>query len=400
MKRAALALFATVFSVVCWGQQSDYTIVVLPDTQYYSAKFPATFKAQTQWIVDHKATDNIQLVIGVGDIVDGGGSITQWTNADVAVDKLDGVVPYVFPLGNHDYDKGDKAPLKRLVANFNKYFGPSRYQGKGYYGGNYKGSNENFFAVVTLGGKDTLIVLLEFNPRPGATAWAKNVIQNNQDKPVIIATHTYGYGSGRISTCDSTASEGYGLNEDNDGQELWDNLVSQYANITMVLSGHVTAFNGVGRRSDFGINGNRVNQIVSDYQAYANGGNGYLRIMRFHPSLNRVDVETYSPTLNTKLTDGENQFSLTLKSSPSGTTASISGNVTNNTACSVLSGVTISDGNGHSTLTDASGNYTLSNLAPGRVTLTASKSGFFSQSKATLVQPGKTAAMKFSLKIK
>ena len=34
---------------------SDYfTIAVLPDTQYYSEKYPAIFTQQTQWIADNR----------------------------------------------------------------------------------------------------------------------------------------------------------------------------------------------------------------------------------------------------------------------------------------------------------------------------------------------------------
>jgi len=49
--------------------QSDFTIVALPDTQYYSENYPQTFTAQTQWIVNNASTLNIQAVVGLGDIV-------------------------------------------------------------------------------------------------------------------------------------------------------------------------------------------------------------------------------------------------------------------------------------------------------------------------------------------
>jgi len=47
----------------------DFTVVVLPDTQFYSESFPTTFTAQTQWIMDNRDTLNIEYVAGVGDIV-------------------------------------------------------------------------------------------------------------------------------------------------------------------------------------------------------------------------------------------------------------------------------------------------------------------------------------------
>src|ERR1700753_2059436 len=68
----------------------QFTIVALPDTQYYSSTYPQIFAAQTQWIANHVQDQNIKLVIGLGDIVDGGGELQQWQNADAAVRLLDG----------------------------------------------------------------------------------------------------------------------------------------------------------------------------------------------------------------------------------------------------------------------------------------------------------------------
>src|SRR5476649_630330 len=68
----------------------EFTIVALPDTQFYSSLYPQIFAAQTQWIANHVQDQNIKLVVGLGDIVDGGGDLTQWQNADAAVRLLDG----------------------------------------------------------------------------------------------------------------------------------------------------------------------------------------------------------------------------------------------------------------------------------------------------------------------
>jgi hypothetical protein len=43
---------------------------VLPDTQYYSQKYPEIFTQQTQWIVDNAKTQNIVFVSQEGDLVD------------------------------------------------------------------------------------------------------------------------------------------------------------------------------------------------------------------------------------------------------------------------------------------------------------------------------------------
>ncbi len=48
---------------------NPFRIVALPDTQGYSAYNPQTFNAQTQWVVDNRATLNIAHVAHPGDIV-------------------------------------------------------------------------------------------------------------------------------------------------------------------------------------------------------------------------------------------------------------------------------------------------------------------------------------------
>src|SRR6185312_4533658 len=94
------------------------------------------------------------------------------------------------------------------------------------------------------------------------------------------------------------------------GEDMWWKLVRKYPNIHLVLSGHVVQGDGTGRRMDLGLNGNLVNQILSDYQSDPLGGGGYLRIMRISPSLNRVSVTTYSPYLDSFMTDDNSNFTI------------------------------------------------------------------------------------------
>jgi iron complex outermembrane receptor protein len=81
-----------------------------------------------------------------------------------------------------------------------------------------------------------------------------------------------------------------------------------------------------------------------------------------------------------------------------GGSGAIKGQITDNTQCNQLAGVTVSDDQGHSTVSDPYGNYTLSGVNSGKITITAKKSGFTSQSK-TLNVGSKAATLKFSLQI-
>ena len=361
----------------------EFTIVALPDTQFYSSTYPQIFAAQTQWIANHVQDQNIKLVVGLGDIVDGGGSLSQWQNADAAVRLLEGQVPYMMAIGNHDYDQNNPAGRTASSKNFNSFFGPARYAGANWYRGSFPaGSNENFYGVVSINGHSYLILVLEFAPRDSALAWADGILKANQDKDAIIVTHMFTYmDNTRISQCDPNSAASMGVGQDNNGEDVWWKLVRKYPNIHLVLSGHVVQGDGTGRRMDLGANGNLVNQILSDYQSDPLGGGGYLRLVRISLSLNRVSVSTYSPYLDSFKTDDHNLFIVPYHnpgvSSAAGT---LSGKV-KTVDCAAAGGVTVTYGGG-SAVTDASGNFSIAAPARRSLAITAGKPGWLSDARS------------------
>lgn len=69
---------------------------------------------------------------------------------------------------------------------------------------------------------------------------------------------------------------------------------------------------GTGCLVSTGIHGNRVCQLLANYQngviGSENGGNGYLRILDVDACGGRVSVRSYSPYLDTFLTEPDQQF--------------------------------------------------------------------------------------------
>ena len=109
-------------------EQADFTVVVLPDTQFYSQLHPDTYVSQTQWIKDRATADHIKFAIHLGDIVQNyNNSEAEWKVADRAHRILDGAVPYSIVPGNHDMEYVNKK-LSRDTRLYNKYFPPSRYR--------------------------------------------------------------------------------------------------------------------------------------------------------------------------------------------------------------------------------------------------------------------------------
>jgi hypothetical protein len=338
---------------------------------------------------------NIQFVIGEGDIVNIA-ETSQWQNADAAIRVLDNAqIPYVLAIGNHDYD--GEAPGSRMATGFNSFFGPARYATYAWYKGNYPtGSNENFYAVVSVNGKSYLILALEFMPRDATLTWAQSVLAANLDKEVIVVTHSYMWIDGtRVDQCNNNDLPSKGNNQ---GEAVWRNLLNQYANVSLVLSGHFTSGNA-SHRSDLGLSQNLVNQIFANYQNLSHGGNGWMRIMTFHPATNLIDVVTYSPYLNQYKTDSANQFTIAWHNQglPASSPGTISGVIraghSTSSPCAFIGGASITAG-GISTTSASNGTFSLQ-LPSGNYNVAATASGWGSSSEEEGAYPGYPTSTKF-----
>ena len=369
--------FAATFAVA--QPADDFTIAALPDTQFYAKTYPQIFAAQTRWILDNAAAQNIKLVVGLGDIVDGGGELYEWQNANAAYSIIDRKIPFLPTIGNHDYDRNNPSGRTDSTTNYNTYFGPSRFTDRNWYRSSYPyGSNENFYATFTFGSKNYLFVVLEVFPRDVSLQWAASVIQKYPTYDAIIVTHAYTFADNtRLDRCDENSAATFAVGQDNDGEQIWQKLVSKFPNIVMVLSGHVVEGDGTGRRSDFGDNGNLVNQMLSDYQGYPNGGNGYLRLISVSPSKNTISVKTYSPYLDQYLTDDHNQFTMIYKRSGStgAQSGTISGVVKNIYDCSRMSGVSVSSSPGMGS-TASDGTFSIPASGPAAYSINVARQGF------------------------
>jgi hypothetical protein len=272
-----------------------FTIVVLPDTQYYSRDNPAIFDAQTQWIVDNASSYNIVFVTHEGDIVENWNNTTEWANANYSMSILDGSVPYGLLPGNHDKftdtTQGIYPDYLTDSTYYNQTFPWTRYQSQSWYGGNYpEGKNDNSFQLFTAGGDDYIILHLEDTPSNSVITWAGSILAAHADRKAIITTHGY------IDTSGNYIGK-YGST-----QYIWNNLVAPSSNVYLVFCAHYT---GELARTKTATDGHNLYEILADYHA-----DGWLRIMRFVPEENKVYVKTYSPWLVQYQTDNNSRFTL------------------------------------------------------------------------------------------
>lgn len=303
-------------------EKDAFTIAVLPDTQNYSERFPETYLAQTKWIVEQKQARNIACVLHLGDITNRS-TPAEWKNAAAAMEQLDGHVPYFMAVGNHDYSEG--GVCKDRTTRFNEYFPLAKHRDRPTFGGVYDKEPdrfENSFHLFSAGGRNFVVIALEFGPRADVVRWANEVAARHKDREAILVTHAYMYYDetrydwkkyGAKQTWNPHSyTVAKATNDDvNDGEELWQKLVTRYENFALTLNGHVLN-DGLGRTVTKTPGGRDVPQVLVNFQMKPKGGDGWLRLLEFRADGKTVVAHDYSPTRNERNESDQNHFTLTL----------------------------------------------------------------------------------------
>ena len=299
----------------------SFTIAVLPDTQKYCNGHPDGFLAQTRWLVENKDARRIKAVLHLGDITDHNNP-PQWEIATKAMSQLDGQLPYFFVPGNHDYSEKGHATDRTTLLN--DYFPVSKFRELPTFGGTYDKEPEsmtNSYHLFSAGGRDFIVIGLEFGPRADVVRWANEVAAKYAKREAILITHAYTYYDetrydwkkygAKQKWNPHTYGVGKGPEGDvMDGEELWQNLVSKHENFILTLNGHVLR-DGLGRVTSTTPAGRVVHQMLVNFQTKPNGGDGWLRLMEFTPN-QQVEVYDYSPTLDLTNLSEQNRFTLKL----------------------------------------------------------------------------------------
>jgi len=298
---------ALLFSILCLvflamapqaAAEGELTIIVFPDTQNAATSYPAVFNSMAQYIASNKTLLNVAFVTSVGDLVNTANSTTEWVRADAAFDILDAAgVPYSVGPGNHDL------PLYVATSYYNDYFGISRFTGKSWYGGHYGSDNYNNYSLFSAAGMDFIIINLQYTNDITNTAyidWADALLKANPTRRGIVVKHD-------ILRVNDTYDTNYnGYNNANFYTALKDN-----PNLFLMLCGHMHGISdGAAYRAELGDDGHTIHIMLADYQDYPNGGNGYLRILRFSPSEDKIYATTYSPYIPASITTYPDQMEM------------------------------------------------------------------------------------------
>ena len=300
----------------------SFTVVVLPDTQHYSEKHPAQYYAQTEWIAANRKDRRIAAVFHLGDVTNHN-TPAEWQVAQKAMSTLDGKVPYFMTLGNHDYSENGACADR--TTRYNEYFPAAKLRDRADFGGCYDREPdrlENSYRLFSAGGRDFLVLSLEFGPRNDVVRWANEVASKHRDRSIVLLTHAYMYFDETRYDWATRGKDqrwnphGYKVaaatNDDvNDGEQLWQKLISKHENFVLTLNGHVLN-DGLARLVTKTPGGREVPQVLVNFQMKPNGGDGWLRLLQFKADGTTVDVRDYSPTLNRQNESKQNRFAMTL----------------------------------------------------------------------------------------
>ena len=272
---------------------SPFTIIGVPDIENETQDYPVMLQSQVDWIVNNRASQNIAFVAQQGDLT----SIPTTDQFSTASNKLFQIsssapgLPWGVLPGNHDFDR----------ANYINAFGPTKFAGQSWYGGAFNDSSYQTFAA---GGRNYLMIDVEYNPSVSVLDWAQSVITANPGIPTIINTHDYLAGSSGRSTMGNLIFSG-ALTDNPDG------LVYGNSQVFMVLCGHI--FASPWNQTSIDKAGQPVFENLADYQN-TNSGDGYLRLYQFDETNSVIHVSTYSPYDATTpyLTDSLNQFDISM----------------------------------------------------------------------------------------
>ena len=284
----------------------DYSFAVVGDTQILNYQYPGKFSSIYDWLVNNKEEHKIQYVMGLGDITDRDGNADEqgeWARAAAEISKLNGKIPYSVVRGNHDSE-----------AKFSQYL-TDIYSSQ--IDGCYNNDINNSYKIFTVGEVDYLLINLNMGAIDEELAWAEKLISTHQNHNVIITTHIYLDTDGTLIDDSNGNVSGVHCRNDataNNGDDIWNELVSKYSNISLVLSGHMYSSNIVYNQRQ-GANGNTVTELMIDPQgideSYSAGPAGMVAMLYFSNNGKDVQVRYYS-TVRDEFFGPQNQFSFTL----------------------------------------------------------------------------------------
>lgn len=313
-------------------QAGTTTIAVLPDTQYYTSCSERHFLEQSNWIAGQVEKRNIVATIHLGDLTEHN-IPTEWDYVRNALTPLFDKVPLILATGNHDYGPGGNAEKRTTL--FADYFGAPTPKTVPTVAQVMKpGTVENAYYRLRLPGVTLGVLVLEWSPTNAAVDWAKRAVAAYPYDRKIFITHAYlyhdgtrydfakkgdeqpwnplSYGTAKIDPALPYSKSNANAEGSHDGEMLWQELLADMSGLFLTINGHVLG-DGAGVLTSAGHRGDKVHQMLTNYQMLDEGGLGYLRLIEIAPDGATMQMKTYSPSLETFAMGADQHFVLPIE---------------------------------------------------------------------------------------
>jgi hypothetical protein len=313
--------FLPLLASLSFSDREDYfSIILLPDTQNYTSRFPDIIYQQMDWIVKNRDLLNIQYVVHMGDITDDNEE-SAWEVASRAYKILeDAAIPYSIVYGDNDIKNPatDKYDGIRHTELLNKYFPVSRFDKKGAWwrGGFFEpGKIDNYYCLFDYGQYKFMIMNLEIAPRSAVLKWANHTISQNISQKVIVVTHDYIDSDGKrlddLKSFGMNGKDANGKPKGNNADDIFNKLLKKNPNILMVLCGHKNGtYEKTIKISRDSEKTRKMFEILTDFQdeklkgSDEKSGKGLLRVLKIYPEKNEIVLNTVN-ALTGKTKDDE-----------------------------------------------------------------------------------------------
>ncbi|MFG3261330.1 LamG-like jellyroll fold domain-containing protein [Streptomyces bobili] len=292
---ASVALPAVTAEATPSGRRPDpdsrrFTLAVMPDTQYLfdgPSIDKAPVEASLRYLLEHGRDENIVFLSHLGDLTQNGtkAEVAAISEAFTLLDRRR--VGYSVLAGNHDVRSSTTD--QRGASPYLDAFGPGRFAGRPSFGG-ASPDGYNTFHVFRAGGREWMVLALDWRLSPQGYAWAADVLARHPKTPVVLTTHELVVADDALSAY---------------GQQLWDRLIKDHDQIFLTLNGHYWP---AGRATRRNAAGNDVHLHLTNYQNRYFGGAAMIRLYRFDLDRNVIDVETVSPWVLGRAAKGLNEL--------------------------------------------------------------------------------------------
>ncbi|MFJ6671378.1 LamG-like jellyroll fold domain-containing protein [Actinosynnema sp. NPDC091369] len=262
------------------GDNPRFTIAVMPDTQYLldeGGSDPEPVREAMRSLARRAREANVVFMTHLGDVTEHG-TEAEMRLADSVFRAIGGDVPYSVLAGNHDVP--GNTDDRRGATPYSRTFGPDRFARMKTFGG-FAPDGYNSYHVVEGGGREWLVLALDWRVSPAGTAWAQGVLDRHRTLPAILTTHDLVAGSPRAELSAH-------------GRQLWDDLIRRNDQVFLTLNGHYWPS---GRTTLTNDHGRDVHLHLANYQDRYYGGAGMIRFYTFDLARGVIDVETFSPWL-------------------------------------------------------------------------------------------------------